>query len=148
MALLRCLAARRGRVAVGGWGAWQVRQLQGSEFDQGQHIERLTSAPGLQQREQQISAQLASLQPPANWKTAATGSAIAGRPAAPQSAPGNRARRKPQEWRLAEAEHLLRLATLRLSALQDITSAKAWSKVPTRSCASRATQVPLPLASN
>jgi uroporphyrin-3 C-methyltransferase len=30
-----------------------------------------------------------------------------------------------KEWRLAEAEHLLRLATLRLSALQDITSAKA-----------------------
>ncbi|MBS7690253.1 uroporphyrinogen-III C-methyltransferase [Pseudomonas lalucatii] len=30
-----------------------------------------------------------------------------------------------QDWRLAEAEHLLRLASLRLSALQDIDSAKA-----------------------
>jgi uncharacterized protein HemX len=30
-----------------------------------------------------------------------------------------------QEWRLAEAEHLLRLASLRLSALQDINSATA-----------------------
>ena len=49
-------------VAVGGWGVWQVRQLQGSEFNQGQHIEALTQrAEALQQREQQISAQLASL---------------------------------------------------------------------------------------
>ena len=30
-----------------------------------------------------------------------------------------------KDWRLAEAEHLLRLATLRLSALQDISSAQA-----------------------
>ena len=30
-----------------------------------------------------------------------------------------------QEWRLAEAEHLLRLASLRLTALQEINSAKA-----------------------
>src|SRR5690606_4319733 len=30
-----------------------------------------------------------------------------------------------QDWRLDEAEHLLRLATLRLSALQDVTSAEA-----------------------
>ena len=29
-----------------------------------------------------------------------------------------------QEWRLAEAEHLLRLASLRLSALQDVNSAR------------------------
>lgn len=30
-----------------------------------------------------------------------------------------------QDWRLDEAEHLLRLATLRLSALQDVASAEA-----------------------
>lgn len=30
-----------------------------------------------------------------------------------------------KDWRLAEAEHLLRLASLRLSALQDINSAQA-----------------------
>ena len=30
-----------------------------------------------------------------------------------------------QDWRLDEAEHLLRLATVRLSALQDVASAEA-----------------------
>jgi hypothetical protein len=30
-----------------------------------------------------------------------------------------------KDWRLAEAEHLMRLASLRLSALQDINSAQA-----------------------
>nr|WP_154211871.1 MULTISPECIES: uroporphyrinogen-III C-methyltransferase [Pseudomonas] len=114
-------------VAVGGWGAWQVRQLQGSEFDQGQHIEALNQrAEALQQREQQISAQLASL--PA-------ASELEDRRRLVAQLQGDQQRlsqrletvlgESRKEWRLAEAEHLLRLATLRLSALQDITSAKA-----------------------
>ncbi|HCP28780.1 heme biosynthesis operon protein HemX [Pseudomonas fulva] len=114
-------------IAVGGWGAWQVHQLQGSEFDQGQHLEALNQrAEALQQREQKISAQLAGL--PA-------ASELEDRRRLVAQLQGDQQRlsqrletvlgESRKEWRLAEAEHLLRLATLRLSALQDITSAKA-----------------------
>lgn len=114
-------------VAIGGWGVWQVRQLQGNEFNQGQHLEALNQrAEALQQREQQISAQLASL--PA-------ASELEDRRRLVSQLQGDQQRlsqrletvlgESRKEWRLAEAEHLLRLATLRLSALQDITSAKA-----------------------
>lgn len=114
-------------VAVGGWGVWQVRQLQGSEFNQGQHIEALNQrAEALQQREQQISAQLASL--PA-------ASELEDRRRLVAQLQGDQQRLSQRletvlgasrkDWRLAEAEHLLRLASLRLSALQDIASARA-----------------------
>ncbi|MGN8258962.1 uroporphyrinogen-III C-methyltransferase [Pseudomonas sp. SMSB3] len=126
LAVLALLLGAAG-VAVGGWGVWQVRQLQGNELNQGEHIEALNQrAEALQQREQQISAQLASL-PAANE--------LEDRRRLVAQLQGDQQRlsqkletvlgESRKEWRLAEAEHLLRLATLRLSALQDITSAKA-----------------------
>ncbi|WP_205299762.1 MULTISPECIES: uroporphyrinogen-III C-methyltransferase [unclassified Pantoea] len=126
LALLALLVGAAG-VAVGGWGVWQVRHLQGSELSQGQQLEALNQrAAALQQREQQTSAQLASL--PA-------ASELEDRRRLVAQLQGDQQRlsqrletvlgESRKEWRLAEAEHLLRLATLRLSALQDITSAKA-----------------------
>lgn len=126
LALLALLIGAAG-VAVGGWGVWQVRQLQGSEQGQGQYLETLSERTAtLQQREQQISAQLASL--PA-------ASELEDRRRLVSQLQGDQQRlsqrletvlgESRKEWRLAEAEHLLRLATLRLSALQDIASAKA-----------------------
>ncbi|MFJ4052158.1 uroporphyrinogen-III C-methyltransferase [Pseudomonas sp. NPDC089743] len=126
LALLALLVGAAG-VAVGGWGVWQVRHLQGNELSQRQHLETLSQrAAALQQREQQISAQLASL--PA-------ASELEDRRRLVAQLQGDQQRlsqrletvlgESRKEWRLAEAEHLLRLATLRLSALQDITSAKA-----------------------
>jgi uroporphyrin-3 C-methyltransferase len=126
LALLALLLGAAG-VAVGGWGVWQVRQLQGSEQGQGEHLQALNQrADALQQREQQLSAQLASL--PA-------ASELEDRRRLVAQLQGDQQRlsqrletvlgESRKEWRLAEAEHLLRLATLRLSALQDITSAKA-----------------------
>jgi uroporphyrin-3 C-methyltransferase len=126
LALLALLVGAAG-VAVGGWGVWQVRQLQGSEQGQGEHLQALNQrADALQQREQQLTAQLASL-PPA--------SELEDRRRLVAQLQGDQQRlsqrletvlgESRKEWRLAEAEHLLRLATLRLSALQDITSAKA-----------------------
>lgn len=114
-------------VAVGGWGVLQVRQLQGSEQGQGEHLQALTQrADALQQREQQLTAQLASL--PAAGELEDRRRLVA-------QLQGDQQRlsqrletvlgESRKEWRLAEAEHLLRLATLRLSALQDVTSAKA-----------------------
>lgn len=126
LALLALLLGAAG-VAVGGWGVWQVRQLQGSEQGQSEHLQALNQrADALQQREQQISTQLASL--PA-------ASELEDRRRLVAQLQGDQQRlsqrletvlgESRKEWRLAEAEHLLRLATLRLSALQDITSAKA-----------------------
>ncbi|WP_194788191.1 uroporphyrinogen-III C-methyltransferase [Pseudomonas sp. UFMG81] len=126
VALLALLLGAAG-VAIGGWGAWQVRQLQGSEQGQGEHLQALNQrADALQQREQQLTAQLASL--PA-------ASELEDRRRLVAQLQGDQQRlnqrletalgESRKEWRLAEAEHLLRLATLRLSALQDITSAKA-----------------------
>ena len=126
LALLALLLGAAG-VAVGGWGAWQVRQLQGSEQGQGEHLQALNQrADALQQREQQLTAQLASL--PA-------ASELEDRRRLVAQLQGDQQRlsqrletalgESRKEWRLAEAEHLLRLATLRLSALQDIASARA-----------------------
>lgn len=126
LALLALLLGAAG-VAVGGWGVWQVRQLQGSEQGQGQHLQALNErTEALQQREQQISTQLATL--PA-------ASELEDRRRLVAQLQGDQQRlnqrletilgESRKEWRLAEAEHLLRLATLRLSALQDIASAKA-----------------------
>jgi len=132
LALLALLVGAAG-VAVGGWGVWQVRHLQGSELSQGEHLEALNQrAAALQQREQQISAQLASL--PA-------ASELEDRRRLVAQLQGDQQRlsqrvetvlgESRKEWRLAEAEHLLRLATLRLSALKLASStlrasSRAW----------------------
>ncbi|MHA6162687.1 uroporphyrinogen-III C-methyltransferase [Pseudomonas sichuanensis] len=126
LAVLALLLGAAG-VAIGGWGAWQVRQLQSSEQGQGEHLQALNQrADALQQREQQLTTQLASL--PA-------ASELEDRRRLVAQLQGDQQRlsqrletalgESRKEWRLAEAEHLLRLATLRLSALQDIASAKA-----------------------
>lgn len=113
--------------AAGGWGVWQVRSLQASNQqqlgqlqalgDQAQNLklseqrlrEQLEQLPGAQELEERrrLVAQLQGDQQRLNQRL----ETVLG------------ASRK--DWRLAEAEHLLRLASLRLSALQDISSAQA-----------------------
>lgn len=114
-------------VAVGGWGVWQVRQLQGSntvQHDQLQGLRAETRA--LQQSESQLTERLAGLPPAAELEDRRR---LVTQLQGDQQRLSQRletvlgASRK--DWRLAEAEHLLRLASLRLSALQDIASARA-----------------------
>ncbi|ANC01184.1 uroporphyrin-III methyltransferase [Pseudomonas putida] len=126
LALLALLIGAAG-VAVGGWGAWQVRQLQGSEQGQGEHIEALNQrAEALQQRQQQFGSQLATLPAASELEDRRR---LVAQLQSDQQRLSQRLEtvlgESRKEWRLAEAEHLLRLATLRLSALQDIASAKA-----------------------
>ena len=126
LALLALLLGIAG-VAVGGWGAWQVRQLQGNEQGQGEHLDALTQrADALQQRQQQFGTQLASLPPASELEDRRR---LVAQLQSDQQRLSQRLEtvlgESRKEWRLAEAEHLLRLATLRLSALQDIASAKA-----------------------
>lgn len=114
-------------VGVGGWSAWQLRALQSETRQQSSQLEqarsqaqalnqrteslddRLQQLPSVQELEErrQLVAQLQGDQQLLNRRLETVLGASR------------------QEWRLAEAEHLLRLASLRLSALQDINSATA-----------------------
>ncbi|QVL18790.1 uroporphyrinogen-III C-methyltransferase [Pseudomonas qingdaonensis] len=114
-------------VAIGGWGVWQVRHLQGANQLQSEQLQALNAqAQALQQGEQRLSSRLADLPPAAELEERRR---LVAQLQGDQQRLSQRletvlgASRK--DWRLAEAEHLLRLASLRLSALQDITSARA-----------------------
>jgi uroporphyrin-3 C-methyltransferase len=126
LAILALLLGAAG-VAVGGWSVWQLRAIQaGSQQQSGQLQDIGSQTQILKQSEQQLSARLAQL-PPAEE--------LEDRRRLVTQLQGDQQRLSQRletvlgasrkDWRLAEAEHLLRLATLRLSALQDINSAQA-----------------------
>ncbi|MDE1168595.1 MAG: uroporphyrinogen-III C-methyltransferase [Pseudomonas sp.] len=113
-------------IAVGGWGVWQVRHLQAGHQQQSSQLESLSAqAQTLQQNEQQLSSELGKLPPAQELEDRRR---LVAQLQGDQQRLSQRletvlgASRK--DWRLAEAEHLLRLASLRLSALQDIGSAR------------------------
>ncbi|MCF4995641.1 heme biosynthesis operon protein HemX [Pseudomonas syringae] len=114
-------------VAVGGWGVWQVRHLQTTTQQQLGQVQALNDqAQTLKLNEQRLTERLAQL-PGADE--------LADRQRLVAQLQGDQQRLNQRletvlgasrkDWRLAEAEHLLRLASLRLSALQDISSAQA-----------------------
>ena len=114
-------------VAVGGWGVWQVRHLQANTQLQLSQVQALNDqAQDLKLNEQRLTARLEQM--PAAAELDAR-SRLVTQLQGDQQRLNQRletvlgASRK--DWRLAEAEHLLRLASLRLSALQDISSAQA-----------------------
>ncbi|WP_409315890.1 uroporphyrinogen-III C-methyltransferase [Pseudomonas sp. KCJK9016] len=114
-------------VAVGGWGVWQVKHLQASTQEQLSQVQTLSDqAQTLRLNDQRLTERLAQL-PGADE--------LADRQRLVTQLQGDQQRLNQRletvlgasrkDWRLAEAEHLLRLASLRLSALQDISSAQA-----------------------
>jgi uroporphyrin-3 C-methyltransferase len=114
-------------IAVGGWGVWQVRHLQSTNQQQLSQVQALSDeAQSLKLNEQRLSARLEQM-PGADVLEERSRLVI--QLQGDQQRLNQRletvlgASRK--DWRLAEAEHLLRLASLRLSALQDISSAQA-----------------------
>ncbi|MFS2156409.1 uroporphyrinogen-III C-methyltransferase [Pseudomonas sp. Pseusp122] len=126
LALLALLFGAAG-IAVAGWGVLQLRTLQSSHVQQHSQMEDIVAqTQALSQSEQQMSARLAQL--PA-------ASELEDRRRLVTQLQGDQQRLNQRletvlgasrkDWRLAEAEHLLRLASLRLSALQDINSAQA-----------------------
>ena len=114
-------------VAVGGWGVWQVRHLQANNQQQSAQVQALNDqAQNLKLNEQRLSERLAQM--PAAEELEERRRQVAQLQGDQQHLSQRLetvlgASRK--DWRLAEAEHLLRLASLRLSALQDISSAQA-----------------------
>ncbi|MEN5256872.1 uroporphyrinogen-III C-methyltransferase [Pseudomonas protegens] len=126
LAILALLLGAAG-VAVGGWGIWQVRHLQANNQQQFSQLQALgDQAQSLKLSEQRLSERLEQL--PAADELEDRRRLVA-QLQGDQQRLNQRletvlgASRK--DWRLAEAEHLLRLASLRLSALQDISSAQA-----------------------
>ncbi|POA89495.1 uroporphyrin-3 C-methyltransferase [Pseudomonas sp. NFPP10] len=126
LAILALLLGAAG-VAVGGWGIWQVRHLQVNNQQQFSQLQALgDQAQSLKLSEQRLSERLEQL--PAADELEDRRRLVA-QLQGDQQRLNQRletvlgASRK--DWRLAEAEHLLRLASLRLSALQDISSAQA-----------------------
>ena len=126
LAILALLVGAAG-VAVGGWGVWQMRSLQANTQQQVAQLQALSDqAQGLKLSEQRLTTRLEQL-PGADELDARQ--RLVTQLQGDQQRLNQRletvlgASRK--DWRLAEAEHLLRLASLRLSALQDISSARA-----------------------
>jgi uroporphyrin-3 C-methyltransferase len=126
LAILALLLGAAG-VAVGGWSAWQLRAVQAGHQQQSGQLEDIASQTQiLKQSEQQLTARLAQLPPAQELEDRRR---LVSQLQGDQQRLSQRletvlgASRK--DWRLAEAEHLLRLASLRLSALQDINSAQA-----------------------
>ena len=114
-------------IAVAGWGVWQLRMLQAGHQQQRGQVQNIAEQTlALAQSDQQLTARLAEF-PPANQLE--DNRRLVAQLQGDQQRLSQRletvlgASRK--DWRLAEAEHLLRLASLRLSALQDINSALA-----------------------
>lgn len=126
LAILALLLGAAG-VAAGGWGIWQVRSLQANNQQQLGQLQVLSDqAQALKLSEQRLMAQLDQL--PAADELEERRRLVAQLQGDQQRLSQRLetvlgASRK--DWRLAEAEHLLRLASLRLSALQDISSAQA-----------------------
>ena len=105
-------------VAIGGWGVWQVRHLQTNTQQQSGEVQALNDqAQSLKLNEQRLTERLAQL-PGADE--------LAERQRLVTQLQGDQQRLNQRletvlgasrkDWRLAEAEHLLRLARLRLSA--------------------------------
>lgn len=126
LAILALLFGAAG-VVVAGWGVLQLRTLQSGHQQQHNQMEDIVAqTQALSQSEQQLSARLAQL-PGADE--------LEDRRRLVTQLQGDQQRLSQRletvlgasrkDWRLAEAEHLLRLASLRLSALQDISSAQA-----------------------
>lgn len=126
LAILALLVGAAG-VAVAGWSLWQIRSLEARDQQQLSLVEDARGqAQSLQQREKKLTERLDQLPSAEELDERRR---LLGNLQGDQQRLSQRletvlgASRK--DWRLAEAEHLLRLASLRLSALQDITSARA-----------------------
>lgn len=126
LALLALLLGAAG-VAVGGLSLWQLRGLDARDRQQlGQLEDVRAQAQAQAQREQRLTERLDRL--PSIDELEQRRRLLA-------DLQGEQQRLSQrvetvlgasrQDWRLAEAEHLLRLASLRLSALQDVNSARA-----------------------
>jgi len=118
-----------GGVALAGYGVWQLQQLGAQE---GQRLEAMQGTAEqtrqLADRERQMAARLGRLeQLPSASELEERRRMLATLQSDQQRLSGRVEQvlgASREEWRLAEAEHLLRMAMLQLSAMQDVKSAE------------------------
>jgi len=118
-----------GGVALAGYGVWQLQQLGAQE---GQRLEAMQGTAEqtrqLAERERQMAARLGRLeQLPSASELEERRRMLASLQSDQQRLSGRVEQvlgASREEWRLAEAEHLLRMAMLQLSAMQDVKSAE------------------------
>lgn len=113
---------------AGGWSLWQLHAMQSRDLQQAEDLQRTRddSAKKVDELAQRLDSRLSAL--PSAAELDERRRLLANLQSDQQRLSqrlesvldGSR-----QDWRLDEAEHLLRLATLRLSALQDVASAEA-----------------------
>ncbi|WAB94319.1 uroporphyrinogen-III C-methyltransferase [Pseudomonas citronellolis] len=124
LALLALLVGVAG-LGVGGWGLWQTQQLQARDQARAQQLEEARGeAQSLLNHNSALDKRLDAL-PSADELEARRRLVVELQGDQQQLAQQFKQvlGQSRQQWRLAEAEHLMRLASLRLSALQDIDSA-------------------------
>lgn len=131
LALLIALLA----AGAGGWSAWQLHQQNQQQDRQQADWQQLqaqwqrsqeTSEQRLTQAEQRLQARLGELPSVAQLdEQRQLLMSVQGDQQQLASSLNQLLGASREDWRLAEAEHLLRLAMLRLSALQDVASATA-----------------------
>jgi len=118
-----------GGVALGGYGVWQLQQL---GADEDRQLEALQSTDEktrqLAERDRELAARLGRLeQLPSASELEGRRRLLATLQSDQQRLSGRVEQvlgASREEWRLAEAEHLLRMAMLQLSAMQDVKSAE------------------------
>ncbi len=125
LAVLALLVAVGG-LGVGGWSLWQLQQVRQAEQAGAAQAEDLRSQlRQLETRNQALSADLGRL-PSANELEERRRQLVALQGDQQHLAEQFKevVGQSRQAWRLTEAEHLLRMATLRMTALQDVPSAQ------------------------
>ncbi|WP_448132361.1 uroporphyrinogen-III C-methyltransferase [Stutzerimonas chloritidismutans] len=116
-----------GGVALGGYGVWQLQQL---GADEDRQLEALQSADEKtrQLAERELAARLGRLEQLPSASELEERRRLLATLQSDQQRLSGRVEQvlgaSREEWRLAEAEHLLRMAMLQLSAMQDVNSAE------------------------
>ncbi|WP_313056353.1 uroporphyrinogen-III C-methyltransferase [Pseudomonas lopnurensis] len=118
-----------GGVALGGYGLWQLQQLGAQDDRQRQALQSASEQTRqLAERDQQLAARLGRLeQLPSAAELEERRRLLAALQSDQQRLSGRVEQvlgASREQWRLAEAEHLLRMAMLQLSAMQDVKSAE------------------------
>lgn len=117
-------------LAAGGYSVWQTQQLAGQESQQlnaAQAAREQTQQ--LEQRSQQLASRLGKLEQLPSAEQLEERRRLLSALQSDQQRLSGRVEQvlgaSREQWRLAEAEHLLRMAMLRLSAMQDVNSAES-----------------------
>jgi uroporphyrin-3 C-methyltransferase len=117
-------------LAAGGYSVWQTQQLAEQERQQiGAMQATREQARQLDERSQQLASRLGRLEQLPSAEQLEDRRRLLSELQSDQQRLSGRVEQvlgaSREQWRLAEAEHLLRMAMLRLSAMQDVNSAEA-----------------------